>query len=185
MTLFYRKLGVLSKSFYLFFLLAGIAGTLKFRNRRFPTEKINRVLKGKNLGDFYHFLRQSRLVKAIPACMIISAFFLGYPLFIMGLGLNSILLLRYLSAKRYEKKGMPPHVGHGYSVFVKYALSYVILASSFLCVITLFQNIFLLSLALSTFFNCIYVVIYAVYYFLTKGKPVKEINLPQSTGPIP
>jgi hypothetical protein len=97
----------------------------------------------------------------------------------MGLGLNSVLLLRYLSVKRYEKKGMTPHAGHGYIVFAKYALSYVVLASSLLCLITLFHDIFLVSLAVSTFFNCIYVVIYAVCYLFTKRKPVKEIDLPQ------
>ena len=66
----------------------------------------------------------------------------------MGVGLNSALLLRYLSRKRYEKKGYEPP--HNYLVFFKYLLSYIILASSFLLIITAFHPLFLVSLAVST-----------------------------------
>jgi hypothetical protein len=68
--------------------------------------------------------------------------------------------------KRYEKKGyVPPY---NYRMFLKYSPSYIILASCLLLIITSFHPVFFIALAVSTFFNCIYVMVYAVRYFFTK-----------------
>ena len=166
MTLNYRKKGILSQLFSLLVLLAVTAGTLKIRKWRFPAEKITGFFKNKSISDSYELFMRSRLVKIIPTLMMIAAFFLGFPWFIMGLGLNSALLLRYLSMKRYEKKGyVPPY---NYRMFLKYSPSYIILASCLLLIITSSHPVFFIALAVSTFFNCIYVVVYAVLYFFTK-----------------
>ncbi len=117
---------------------------------------------------------QSRLVWIAPTLMMIAAVFFGLPWLIMGLGLNTVLLLWYLSMKRYKKKGFVPP--YNYMMFLKYFLSYIILASSLLFVITLFHRVFFISLAVSTLFNCIYVVIYAIFYFFTKRKEIETIE---------
>ena len=115
---------------------------------------------------------RSRIVKIIPTLMMIAAFFLGLPWFIMGLGLNTILLLRYLSMKRYEKKGyVPPY---NYRISLKYSLSYIIVASCLLLIITSFHPVFFISLAVSTFFNCICVAVYAILYFFTKRHIIEK-----------
>jgi hypothetical protein len=172
MTLSYRKKGILSQLFSLLFLLAVTAGTLKIRKWRFPAERIVGFFKGKSISDSYELFMRSRLVKIIPTLMMIAAFFLGFPWFIMGLGLNTVLLLRYLSMKRYEKKGtVPPY---NYRIFLKYSPSYIILASCLLLIITSFHPVFFISLAVSTFFNCIYIGVYAVLYLLTKRSMIEE-----------
>jgi hypothetical protein len=172
MTLTYRKTGILSKLFSLLVLLAVTGGTLRIRNWRFPAERITGFFKGKGISDAYQLFMRSRLVKIIPTLMMIAAFFLGFPWFLMGLGLNTVLLLRYLSMKRYKKKGYGPT--YNYWIFLKYSLSYIILASCLLLIITSFHPVFFLSLAVSTFFNCIYVVVYAVLYFFTKRSIIEE-----------
>jgi hypothetical protein len=166
MTLKYRKKGILPRLFSLVVLLAVTAGTVRIRKWRFPAEKITEFFKGKSISDSYELFMRSRPVKIIPTLMMISAFLLGFPWFIMGLGLNTVLLLRYLSMKRYEKTGyVPPY---NYRILLKYFFSYIILASCLLFIITSFHPVFFISLAASTFFNCIYVVVYAVLYFFTK-----------------
>ena len=105
----------------------------------------------------------SRVVKVIPTLMMIVAVILGFPWFIMGLGFNTILLLRFLSIKRYKKKDFVPP--YNYKTFLQYFISYIILASSFLFIVTLFHELFLISLVVSTLSNCIYCFIYAVFYF--------------------
>ncbi len=191
MTLSYRKKGILSQLFSLLALLVVTAGTLKIRKWRFPAEKIAGFLKGKSISDSYELFMRSRLVKIIPTLMMIAAFFLGFPWFIMGLGLNTVLLLRYLSMKRYEKKGtVPPY---DYRIFLKYSPSYVILASCLLLIITSFHPVFFISLAVSTLFNCIYVGVYAGLYFLTKrnimekaeDNRIKHIPSPHPPGKTP
>ena len=176
MTLYYRKQGIISKLFYLLFFLAATAGLLRIRKWSFPADKITGFFTDKSVSDFYEIFTQSRLVKIIPTLLIIASFFLGLQWFIMGLGLNTVLFLRYLSMKRYEKKGFVPP--YNYMKFLKYFLSYMILASSLLFLITLFHRVFFISMAVSTSFNCIYVLIYAIFYFFTKRKEV--IVQPQS-----
>jgi len=172
MTLAYRKTGILSTLFSLLVLLTVTAGTLKIRKWRFPAERIVGFFKGKSISDSYELFMRSRLVKIIPTLMMIAAFFLGFPWFIMGLGLNTVLLLRYLSIKRYKKKGyVPPY---NYRIFLKYSLSYIILASCLLLIITSFHPLFFIFLAVSTFFNCITVVVYAVLYFFTKRNIIEK-----------
>jgi Ca2+/Na+ antiporter len=106
--------------------------------------------------------------------MMIAALILGFPWFIMGLGFNTILLLRYLSIKRYIKKDFAPP--YNYKVFLKYFISYIILASSLLFIVTLFHEIFFISLVVSTLSNCIYCFIYAIFYFFTKRTPIEKIE---------
>jgi hypothetical protein len=182
MTLTYRKKGILSQLFSLLVLLAVTAGTLRIRKWRFPAEKITGFFKGKSISDSYELFMRSPFVKIIPTLMMIAAFFLGFPWLIMGLGLNTVLLLRYLSMKRYEKTGyVPPY---NYRMFLKYFPSYIILASCLLFIITPFHPVFFISLAASTFFNCICVVVYAVLYFFTK-RNVGEKTEETKYNPIP
>ena len=136
------------------------------RTWRFPVKKTIRFFEGRRISDFYELFMRSRLVKTIPTLMMIVGAFLGFHWFIMGLGLNTVLILRYLSMKRYEKKGHIPF--YNYRLFLKYSLSYIILASALFLIVTSFHPVFLVSLAASTFFNAIYVVVYAVLYFFTK-----------------
>jgi len=177
-TLPYRKKGILSGLFYLLLLLAVTAGTLRFRKWHFPAERISGYLKDKSLADCYHIFMNSRVVKVIPTFMMIAAVVLGFPWFIMGLGFNTILLLRYLSIKRYKKKDLVPP--YNYKIFLKYFISYIILASSVLFIVTLFHALFFISLVVSTLSNCIYCIIYAVFYFFTNRKPTEKIEEDES-----
>jgi len=172
MILAYRKRGALSRLFSLLALLAVTAGTLKMRTWRFPVERIPRFFEDRRISDFYELFIQSRLVKTIPTLMMIAGIFFGFTWFVMGLGLNTVLLLRYLSMKRYEKKGYIPF--YDYRMFLKYSLSYIILTSSLLLIVTAFRPVFLAPLAASTFFNAIYVVVYAVLYFFTKRATIED-----------
>jgi hypothetical protein len=103
----------------------------------------------------------------------------------MGLGFNTILLLKYLSAKRYKKINLVP--AYNTRIFLKYFISYIILASSVLFIVTLFHWIFFISLVVATLSNCIYCVIYAVFYFFTKRKPTEKIAEDESSHipPLP
>jgi hypothetical protein len=174
MTLYYRKQGIISKLFYLLFFLAVTAGLLRIRKLSFPADKITGYFTGKSISDCYEIFMQSRLVWVAPTLIMIAALFFGLPWLIMGLGLNTVLLLWYLSMKRYKKKGFVP--SYNYMMFLKYFLSYIILASSLLFVITLFHRFFFISLAVSTLFNCIYVVIYAIFYFFTNRKEIETVE---------
>lgn len=166
MTLTYRKKGIFSKLLSLLVLLAATAGTLRVRRWQLPVERITGFFKGKSLSDYHGRFMQSWLVKVIPTFIMVAGIFLGLPWFVMGVGLNTALLLRYLSRKRYEKKGYEPP--HNYIVFFKYLLSYIILASSFLLIITAFHPAFLVSLTVSTILNCVYVAAYAIVYVFTR-----------------
>ncbi|MGA1823107.1 MAG: hypothetical protein ACMUIP_00495 [bacterium] len=58
----------------------------------------------KNLAAYYYLIIESKLIKAVPTLMmILSLVVVGPPLLIAGFGLNNMLLLRYISSKRYEK----------------------------------------------------------------------------------
>jgi hypothetical protein len=173
-TLPYRKKGILSRLFYLLLLLAVTAGTLRFRKLHFPAERISGYLNDKSLSDCYHIFINSRVIKVIPTLMMIASVILGFPWFIMGLGFNTILLLRYLSIKRYKKKDFAPP--YNYKVFLKYFISYIILASSLLFIVTLFHELFFISLVVTTLSNCIYCFIYAIFCFFTKRKPTEKIE---------
>jgi hypothetical protein len=168
MTLTYRKKGVLSKLFSLLVLLAATAGTLKIRKWQLPVEKIPEFFKGKGLSGSYGRLMESRLVKVIPTLMMVVGVFLGLSWFIMGVGLNTTLILRYLSMKRYEKKEWVPPYTMG--VFFKYLPSYMILASSFLLLITAFHPVFLVALAVSTILNGITIGAYAIVVLFTRRR---------------
>ncbi len=187
MTLSFRKHGTFSKLFYLFFLLAVFVGLLRISRWHFPAERITLFFKDKNLSDTYELFIQSRLVKIIPTLMMIVSIFLGLPWLLMGLGLNTVLLLRYLSIKRYEKIDyISPF---NYRIFLKYSLSYLILASSLLLIVTSFHPVFFISLAVSTFLNCAFVAIYAVLYFFTQRKIIVDVEeekngLPPTSPPL-
>jgi hypothetical protein len=171
-TMSYRKRAILSKLFSLVVLLVVTAGSLRIRKWRLPAESIKAFFKGKSVSARFEGLMKFRLVKAVPTLMMIAAVFLGIPWFVMGLGLNTGLLLRYLSRKRYEKKAIIPV--YNYRIFLKYSLSYIILASSFLLVITAFHPVFFMSLAVSTLLNGIYVVVYFFVFLFTKRRAVPE-----------
>jgi len=174
MTLSYRKKGIISKLIYPLLLLTVVVGTLKLDKWGLPVQKIAGIFERKNLGNYYHAFLRSRLVKIIPTLMMISAYFVGLPLFVMGMGLNTILLLRYLSLKRYAKKAFVPR--YDYRIFMKYFLSYVILGSSFLFVVIVFHPIFLVPLSAATFLNGILVAGYAVFLFFTKREITEEVE---------
>ncbi len=174
MTVSYRKKGILSKLFSLLVLLAVTTGTLRFRRWHLPVERIPELFKGKSLSDLYERFMRSRVVKVIPTLMMVASLFLGLPWFIMGAGLNTVLLLRYLSQKRYEKKGYVP--SYNTVIFFKYLLSYVILGSSVLLLVTAFHPIFLVVLAVSAILNGIYGVVYAIVYLFTRKTVVEEVD---------
>jgi hypothetical protein len=168
MTLTYLKRGILSRLVFLVVFLAASVGTLRFRKWRFPTEKIAGFFEGMRALEFYERVMHSRLVKIIPTLTMVAGFFLGLPWFVMGLGLNTALLLRYLSMKRYQKKEYIPPYNH--RIFLKYLLSYIILVSAFLFIVTAFHPVFFVSLVVSTVLNGLYVAVYAVLYVFTKQK---------------
>jgi hypothetical protein len=70
--------------------------------------------------------------------------------------------------KRYEKKEWVPPYTMG--VFFKYLPSYMILASSFLLLITAFHPVFLVALAVSTILNGITIGAYAIVVLFTRRR---------------
>ncbi|MCP4694581.1 MAG: hypothetical protein GY859_41510, partial [Desulfobacterales bacterium] len=168
-TLSYRKKGLIAKPLYLLLLFVVLLAPLKFRRLRLPLEKFLGFFRGKSIREWARVLTRSRVLRLVPTLMMICSVVAGIPWFIMGLGLNTALLLVHLSRKRYEKKGVAP--SYNYKIFFKYLPSYIILASSVLYIFCFFHPVFLVSLAGATLLNIVLVSVYAVVHLFTKRKP--------------
>ena len=107
--------------------------------------------------------------------MALSFFIVDTSLFVVGFGLNTILILRYISSKRYEKKGFIPPFD--LRIFLKYTFSYLILLST---AFMIFHPAFSICLIISIFLNTLLVIIYAIVTLLTKRTIPPEETKPSA-----
>ncbi|MGA1823104.1 MAG: hypothetical protein ACMUIP_00480 [bacterium] len=160
----YGKKNTLMRFFYGLLLIAVLGIAVRFREWAFPAERLADFYEEKNLSDYYYLIIESKLIKAAPTLMMILSLLIGGPpLLIAGFGLNTILLLRYISSKRYEKKGVIP--SFSVTIFLKYVLSYLILMQTMFMI---FYPPLFLCLLITTALNTLLVIIYAIVMLLTK-----------------
>ncbi|MGA1870597.1 MAG: hypothetical protein ACMUJM_18845 [bacterium] len=171
----YRKKNTHVKLFYGLLLILALGAAIRFRGWVFPSDRFIDICKEKKLGEYYYLIIQSTIVKAMPTLMMALSFFVGGPsLFIVGFGLNTVLILRYISSKRYKKKGIIPSFNA--KIFLKYIFSYCIITSTLFLI---FHPALFICLLISTALNTLLVAIYAIVTLLTK-----EVILFEETEPF-
>ncbi|MGA1868533.1 MAG: hypothetical protein ACMUJM_08285 [bacterium] len=160
----YGKKNTLIRFFYGLLLIVALGIAIRFRDWVFPAERFSDLYEETNLAAYYYLIIESKLLKAVPTLMMaLSLFIGGPPLLIAGFGLNTILLLRYISSKRYEKMGVIPLFSA--KIFLKYLFSYLILVWT---VFMIFHPVFFLCLLITTALNTLLVIIYTMMMLLTR-----------------
>lgn len=171
---YYKKTWIRKILFFvLIFVFVSII--IRFRNLSFSNQKIVHLIQSEKLNDYYFLVMQSWWIKIIPTFLMFSCIFfrfdVGILLFVAGWGLNTILILKALSLKRYRKKGfIPPY---HYRTFLKYCFSYGILLS---LPLVLINRNYVFITAFLTVLNTLWIMLYAISIFFTKEVIVEKIR---------
>lgn len=154
---------------------AVLFGAVRLRRLRVPVRSLFGRAFRERLTARGILLMQSRMLKALPTLLMALSLLAPFPypavyLFTAGLGWNTVLLLRYVSHGRYRKKGfVPPFY---YKIFLKYLLSYVVMAASLLAPFhPLFFGVLVLAVALNTLWLLVYSVITLCTREVDAGEP--------------